>query len=258
MKKREYTYFSEALGEETTVTVGIPEGKQGPYPVLWIDGPGSCRDWFTYTGIEEYAERAGLAVVEADSSKSWGGRDIEDGPYYFDTFLTKELPEYLSQREDLSDRPQDNYITGWSRAAYMALRIGLYHPERYGTIICHSGGNVDAYGLYRDIKGMYPGLLERMFDGISDGMTFENSIFNPERFVEEWKNEAKPFPQMMFYCGSEDPLARVPCVRLSEKMKLWGIPHVFEMVPGIHSWETVDVTIRMALETIERKMKGEA
>ncbi|HJC23708.1 MAG TPA: hypothetical protein H9761_08400 [Candidatus Eisenbergiella merdavium] len=257
MEKKEYTWFSRALGEETMVTAGIPKGVKGPLPVLWIDGPGSCREWFEHTGIEEYAERAGLAVVEVDSSKSWGGRDIEDGHYFFETFLTRELPEYLRERELLSDRPEDNYITGWSRAAYMALRIGLHHPELYGNIICCSGGNVDAYGLYKDIKGMYPGLLERMFDGISDGMTFENSIYNPERFVEDWKNAGKAFPRMLFYCGSEDPLARVPCVRLSEKMKLWGIPHGFELLPGIHSWETVDASIRLALEEIEREKKGE-
>lgn len=250
MNIREYEFASVCMQRSVKFTLMQPAQVKDAYPVLWIGGPGRHREWFEHTGIAEYADQYGLAVVEADSSESWGGRDIEEGHYYFESYFTGELRDYVGKLLPISPSPSDHLITGWSRAGYLALRIGLAHPECYGTVLCNSGGNVDAYGLYKDIGSMYPGLLEKMFDGISNAEDFEKSPFHMEGIVERKWRAGEPFPKMIFHCGEDDPLARIPNVRLSEKMKRWGIEHTLTFVPGGHTWECIDVSIKQALAQV--------
>ena len=257
MKINEVTFESVCMAGKVTFTLMIPGEKKDSYPVLWIGGPGHHKEWFEHTHIAEYADKYGIAVVEADSSESWGGRDIEEGHYLFESYFTKELRDYVMKLIPMSENVKGHYITGWSRAGYLALRIGLAHPDLYGTVLCNSGGNVDAYGLYKDIGSMFPGLLERMFDGISTAGEFESSPFHMENIVENMVKSNAVFPRLIFHCGIEDPLARIPNVRLSEKMKVWGVPHTLCMVEGSHTWECIDISIKNALEHVmdEKKEK---
>lgn len=255
MISKEITLESECMARKVSFTLMIPGKKREHYPVLWIGGPGGHKEWFEHTNIAVYADTYGIAVVEADSSESWGGRDIEEGHYYFETYFTRELRNYVKKIIPISEDVRDHYITGWSRAGYLALRIGLAHPDLYGTVLCNSGGNVDAYGLYKDIGGMFPGLLERMFDGITTAEEFENSPFHMENIVLNMVKSKAEFPQLIFHCGLDDPLARIPNVRLSEKMKMWGIPHRMEFVEGSHTWECIDRSVKHALELIMADVK---
>lgn len=253
MTIKEYSFDSVCMARKVSFTLMTPSDKKEGYPVLWIGGPGRHKEWFENTGIAEYADLYGIAVVEADSSESWGGRDIIDGHYLFESYFTEELRNYVKNIIPFSDNPQEHYITGWSRAGYLALRIGLAHPDLYGTVLCNSGGNVDAYGLYKDIGEMFPGLLERMFEGISSAGEFEKSYFHMENIVETMVKNHDRFPKLIFHCGMDDPLARIPNVRLSEKMKVWGVEHTLTFVEGTHTWKCIDISIKNALKQVMGK-----
>lgn len=255
MTVKEISFESEYLKRKATFSLAAPEEVKEGGKILWIGGPGKHREWIDHTHVADYAEKYNMTIVEADSSESWGGRDVEAGHYFFESYFTKELREYVSTLIPVSSSAKDHFITGWSRAGYLALRIGLSYPDLFGTVLCNSGGNVDPYGLYKDIGGRFPGLLEQMFDGISNGKEFEESRFNMENIVEDMVKNNKTFPRLIFHCGEDDPLARIPNVRLSEKMKMWEVPHTLCFVEGTHTWECVDQSIKHALELVMKEEK---
>lgn len=251
METKEYVLLSECLGGEAKVMIFVPKNRKVPSPVLWTVGPGDHKRWMEQSDICRLAEEAGLMIVSVDTSGTWGGLNRCDENYYFEDYLIKELPSLVSQLYPICEQPEFNYITGFSKGSYIALRMGLLHPERFGYVASIGGGGLDAYSFYYDIGSMNPGLIERMF-GISDPFEFEQSDYNPENLIERLHREGKQFPAVHLFCGEKDALARVVNVRMHYKMERLNITHDLTLIDSGHDWVTVNTSIEKAIEQIKK------
>lgn len=135
---------SRALNMDIALNVILPydhphDYSKNPCKTLWLlHGQGSsASSWMRWTSIERYAMQHGFAVIMPEVQRSFY-RNTAYGMDYF-TFVAEELPRLCREMFRLSDKREDNYIAGLSMGGYGALKVGLTHPEQYGTIASFSG-----------------------------------------------------------------------------------------------------------------------
>ena len=109
------------LGISTAMNILIPlefdNGKQQSskkFPVLWLlhGGGGYHGDWIRFSEIEKYSNMYGVAVVMPDAQNS-SYTDMEFGPKWL-TYFTEELPKYIYSHFPISDKREDNFVSGMS------------------------------------------------------------------------------------------------------------------------------------------------
>jgi putative tributyrin esterase len=93
--------------------------------------------WQRYTTIETAAAMYGLVVIMPSVGRSFY-TDQPNGQRYF-TYLTEELPQYLSDVFDLEPRREDTLIAGVSMGGYGAFKAALRYPERFAAAASISG-----------------------------------------------------------------------------------------------------------------------
>ena len=149
------SYYSNALGLNTSATVSIPQKidtfltkgprktSDGMIPVLWLlHGMGDdCTGWQRYTNLEKYTEARGIAVAVPEVSSLCFYANMKKGLPYLD-FIADEFPATIRDFfPQLSEKPEYNMIAGCSMGGYGAIKVALNHPERFGAVGCFSSGN---------------------------------------------------------------------------------------------------------------------
>ena len=146
-------FFSKALLNHVDVDILLPGvgdndcvgaslediyAPQKPFPVLYLLH-GALDDhtmWLRHTNIEEFAEKAGLAVV-MPSGQNGFYTNAKYGLNYFD-FITKELPLFVQKYFPVSTKREDTYIAGPSMGGYGASKCAL-RPDLYAAFADLSG-----------------------------------------------------------------------------------------------------------------------
>lgn len=254
----EMTFYSEALGSSTDITVIIPTPygidpeeangdyfKEGiKYPVLyllhgtWADH----HDWMRWTSIERYAQKAKLMVVCMEGANSFY-QDMEIGPKYF-TYITEELPRYLRILFPVSDKREDTYIAGLSMGGCGALNLALRKPEMFGATACLSGGLI-----HKVLKGLLDGtnapwpwkaILPPPYDGVGTGI-------DEAPILEELVRSGKPIPRIYLAVGLDD-FVYESTQETREVLDQMGVAYTYEEGPGIHDWVFWDEYIQHAIK----------
>lgn len=140
-------YKSYAIGMDTNVTVILPSPtREDPqietgrkYPVLWLlhGGGGDDMEYLRGTYVQEYAEKAKIAVVSVTGANSCY-LDTQYAHNYF-TMVTEELPNLIYNRFPVSSRREDNAIAGFSMGAAGAVWLAIRRNDRYGLCVPMSG-----------------------------------------------------------------------------------------------------------------------
>ena len=150
MALHKITFYSEMMKMVMGVEVIIPENKWGfsladrpldyRYPVLWLlpGGGYNYTDWARYTALELYSAQAGIAVV-LPSSYYAGYMDTAHGKYPYFSFITEELPPFLTKLFPLSVRREDNFVAGFSMGGYGAFKFAMRYPEKFAACGVFSG-----------------------------------------------------------------------------------------------------------------------
>lgn len=135
------SYQSKALHKQTTVNILFPMDNaiSKPVKVLWaLHGMTDDQSgWLRRTTIEEYAEKMGVCVVMPNADLSFYV-NMAYGADYF-TFISEELPEFLSRFLPISRAKEDNYITGNSMGGYGAFYTAMKCPQKYQAAVSLSG-----------------------------------------------------------------------------------------------------------------------
>ena len=155
-------YFSKVLMHNTEINVVIPtpEGNEqiteaGPtqrydyengLPVVYLlhGAYGDNSSWVRFSNIERYAQAHNIVAVMASVENSLY-QDMVHGNKYF-TFISEELPSFITTLFPVSKKREDTYICGFSMGGYGAWFIGLSCPEKYGKIAGMSAA-MDVAGL---------------------------------------------------------------------------------------------------------------
>jgi putative tributyrin esterase len=139
---------SSVLAGPTDLSVIVPNPKSGgnarqfyssgeTFKVLWLlhAGMGDRNDWLRDTNIGRFVVDRKVIVVmpNALNSDFANHPEFADG-YNFRDFFFDELMPFVHSWFPASDRPEDNFIAGFSMGAAGAWMYGLYRPDRFGGV----------------------------------------------------------------------------------------------------------------------------
>lgn len=223
--------MSQKMGRKIKTVVIVPEQYSDPdlqeeqYPVLYLlHGASGCySDWSTRTNLDDMASDYGVIIVCPDGQDSWYFDSPIDPKMQFETFISKELVNYVDNNYRTIPTPGMRAIAGLSMGGHGALFVAFRHPDVFqscgsmsgGVNICHFPDNwhiKDRLGEYKSNQQLWEshsviGLVDNLKPGqnitIDDGV---NDIFINE-------NNA-----------------------LHEALLKKGIAHDYTVRPGEHTW----------------------
>ena len=277
------SFKSRVLGIMTSVEIILPEcapaanGSEGPVwdgneplPVLYLlHGTGDDQTaWGRNTSIARYVENKKLAVVMPAGNRSVYTNQ-RNGYDYF-TFLTEELPEVCRRIFKLSKKREETFIGGLSMGGYGALKAGLTMSEKYGAILCLSGG-ADRFssmlagytgegqladdGYVRSLKDGAPADYMRLHDFLNTFGRPEDYYGGPDdtyAMIERLAKSGKTPPAIYIAIGTED-IHYEPNIRLRKALDASGFAYTYDEAPGIHEWAFWDKYIQIGLDFLQFK-----
>lgn len=199
------------------------------YPVLYLlhGFGGVASSWSSdKKNLEELASRYNMIIISPYGENSW----YWDSPVLlesqFETFMTKELVEYIDENYKTNPSPKARAITGLSMGGHGGLWLGLNHPDVYGACGSMSGG-VDFRPFPNNWNVKY--LL---------GEFAKNEQRWNDHVVMELVDRIKPAitSAIIIDCGVDDFFYEVN-EKLHKKLLANKIKHDYIVRPGGHTWE---------------------
>ena len=225
-------FFSEGLGRWTRYNVILPDGGEGPFPVLMqLHGlTDDCDSWLERSNLVRYVAELPLVIVLPDGGTSgylnWRSADRLNQHRYEDV-LVRDIPAHLSRHFRVSDGPWA--IGGLSMGGYGAIRLGLKYPDRYASIYAHSS----AFHIADAMNDVDPALLSDVDDA---------SVY---RHADAIANRDQR-PVIAFDCGVDDRLLEHNR-RFHEHLQSLNVDHAYAEFDGGHDWDYWDLHVREAL-----------
>lgn len=247
-------FISYSLNRSVTInvilpTLTCPEALQPvrshvvkeKYPVLYLlhGGINDYSTWERYTSIERYAEERRIAVVTMSSENKCymninaGGKENPlFGHDHLYTFLSEELPEFVTSIFPVTTDPEHTYMAGLSMGGMGTLTCALNHPERYKAIGVFSAA---------------------AFDGSLGGEVLsEDKTYNQIQMLKDLAANGVKLPEIYTAMGEDD--------WGFEGLKAWlklmdelGFAYTLDTIPGYgHEWAFWDIEIEKFLDWIPR------
>lgn len=197
------------------------------YPVLFLlhGVGGNYRTWITVSkpSLPQEANRWNMIIVCPDGQKSWYWDSPADRHYQFETFIGKELVEYIDKNYRTVASPQGRAISGYSMGGHGGLWIGINHPDIFGACGAMSGG-VDIRPFATKWE------MARFL-----GKTYQDDVqLWDNHTVMGILNKIVPGRQaIIFDCGREDMFYQIN-ERLHNELLYRNIPHNYISRPGKH------------------------
>lgn len=248
--------FSTVLQTQTDIRVIIPTPDNNPdsrttpyydrnkrYQVLYLlhGATGDCTVWTRYSNVERYAQQYKLAVVCASVGNSFYVDMAHGGKYM--TFMTKELPAFISHMFPVSDRREDTFIAGISMGGFGTYRLALEEPERFCCAASLSGA-LDVIAMARMYANDPSGGLSDIFEpeDLKPGCDNDLPALAGKRLAE-----GRILPKLYQCCGTEDFLHGLN-VSVRDRLKEQNVDLTYEESQGVHDWEYWDTQIRRVLQ----------
>ena len=227
--------YSDAMHKSIKAVVVRPRdystAKKFPVVYLLHGYSGNYADWLVNdkdkTGIADLADKYDVIIVCADGNySSWYLDSPVDPASKYETYIAKELVNYIDEHySTIADR-SGRAIAGLSMGGYGSLYLAFRHQDVYGACGSMSGGvDLTAYpdNWDKDKRlGSYRQNPKRWEAYSIAGMT---GLLKPGALA------------ITFDCGTEDDFMYQSNVRLHEKLLAAKIPHDFALRPGAHTWE---------------------
>jgi S-formylglutathione hydrolase FrmB len=227
----EVIFASQSLRMDKKLTIVLPgsypNSPEKYYPTVYLLGGhgGDHRQWHELTNLARLVDEYDIIAVCPDGSPdSW----YFDSPIVpnnrYESFIAKDLIDYVDSRYRTIAKPEARGITGLSMGGHGAMFVGLRHPELFGAVAAMSGG-----------------LDLRPFP---DEWGIKKWLGEQKEHSENWESHSvinvidhiKPGQQILFDCGKKDFFIEVNRAT-HEKMKTLEIPHIYEEYPGGHDWD---------------------
>lgn len=255
-------YFSHVLNHNTEINVVIPtpEGdeqitdqatrshynyEEGLPVVYLLHGAyGDNSSWCRNSCIERYAQAHCCVAVMASVENSMY-QDMVHGNQYF-TFMTEELPAYITSLFPVSKKREDTYIAGFSMGGYGAWYLALSCPERYSKVASMSAA-MDIAATYEMGKSGAIGSPFPWKEAFADPDHLagtDKDIFTLYRRVAE-KGQ---LPEMYQACGTRDFLFEMN-EEAHKRLTEMGADITYHVTPdAMHNWDYWDKEIQNILD----------
>ena len=266
------SYFSDALRRNASFSVYLPNDVAPEFRTNCFERPtqtlfllhgytGTGDDWARDTSILSLASQFNLALVCPSGENSFYLDGAATGRKY-ETYVGRELVDYVRSTFGLSGRREDTFIGGISMGGFGAIHTGLAYPETFSKII-----SLSAALITHKVAAMKPGAPD--LDGMAnydyyrlmfgDPEKLLESRNNPETLVKDLMASGKELPGLYLAIGTEDFLYEDNQIfrRFLEKQ---GYPFEYHEGPGAHDfafWNPhIESSIRWLLSGTEGKNNG--
>ncbi len=222
--------YSNAMHKDYKCVVINPDsGKMGKsFPVVYLlhGHSGWYANWLLRVPeLKNRADEYQLMIVCPDGGyNSWYLDSPVDSTVKFETYISREVPEYIDAHYNTRKDRKARAITGLSMGGHGGLFIGFRHAEIFGACGSMSGG-VDLQPFKKNWQ-----LSEKIGDTI--------------RYAENWEKYSvihvietipKDTLRIIIDCGTEDFFYNVNNA-LHQKLLKLKIPHDYIERPGRHEW----------------------
>lgn len=222
-----------ALQKMTSITVILPEGKTGPFPVFYLLH-GLSDDhtaWQRWTSIERYVRDLPLIVVMPNGERGWYTDAVSNPRAAFETLIVRDLIGFVDQTFQTIPTREGRVIAGLSMGGYGAMKLALKHPDMFRAAVSHSGA-VE--------------IASHAFDAASEQDRERIAVFGPnptggeeDVFALAGRLTPETQPALRIDCGVDDFLIEHNR-RFHAHLDKLGVPHEYAEHPGAHDWRYWD------------------
>lgn len=144
VEKREIP--SAVMHKGIPAIVALPEGyaqSQTAYPVVYLlhGYSGNYEGWAKLANLGDFADRYGMIIVCPDGAfDSWYFDIPSDPNCQFETYVSKEVVNFVDQNFRTVASPKGRAIAGLSMGGHGAMYLALRHKDVYGAAGSMSGG----------------------------------------------------------------------------------------------------------------------
>lgn len=222
--------FSSAMNKNIKTVVIKPRSYDGQktFPVLYLlhgysDNYGG---WVNKAPVvKDLADLHGMIIICPDGAfGSWYFDSPVDSSFRFETFVSKELVDWVDKNYKTDPVREARAITGLSMGGHGGLYLGFRHQDVFGACGSMSGG-VDI----RPFPNNWD-LAKRLGSQREHPENWEkNTVMNQLHLLTP--NSSK----IIIDCGTEDFFYDVN-IKLHQELLYRNIPHDFISRPGVHNW----------------------
>jgi len=233
--------FSKSMKKEIKAVVITPETldltKEYPVTYLLHGYSGNYKSWIDgVPQLVNLAEEYQMIIVTPDGnfdSWYWDSPEKEDSQY--ETYISKELVEFIDEKYPTLASKEGRAITGLSMGGHGALYLAIRHQDVFGAAGSQSGG-VDITPFpenwnmksYLGEKSKYPERWE------------EYSVMGQLHLLS--RNNLP----IIIHCGTDDFFYEAN-LKLHQELTYLNIPHTFTANPGGHNWEYWEESVQYHL-----------
>ena len=222
--------YSQSMQKEIKAVVFTPDSYDSGilFPVVYLlhGHGGSYEDWSAEkNGIGKLADLYNVIIVCPDGNRnSWYFDSPVEKTSKYETYISKELVNWIDNRYNTIKNPKGRGITGLSMGGHGALYLAIRHQDIYGVAGSMSGG-VDIRPFPNNWE------LSQKLGSYNEhaGNWEKNTVIN-------MIDQIKPGLAIIVDCGVDDFFYQVNC-RFHEKLLKNKIPHDFIARPGEHNWD---------------------
>lgn len=252
MTSMKINHFSNVLSMNMDCRLLLPDKvePEEKLKVMWLchGGNGDENEWLYHSTVAELVNEQHMAFVTVNANDSCFV-DMPNGKNY-GTYIGEELFGILHQMfKCLSEKREDNYISGLSNGGYGCFWLGLTFPEHFGAIGAFSAGDkADAKP-----KSYRPGTMRpevRMFGAVD----FQGTRFSIKHLARELAKDDRPKPFVYHACGSLDPWLDMNLLVRDcfEEVNCPDYQYVYHQMEGMgHEWRFWDAEIRNFLNYLK-------
>jgi len=238
---------SNAIGRMSQFKAIVPEGKKGPFPVLYLLH-GLSDDhtaWTARTSLERYVESMPLIVVMPNGHRSWYTNAAGKPNENFETYIVSELVSFVDATFPTIPTAQGRALAGLSMGGYGAVKLAVKNPDLFCAAHSFSGA-LDMASRQGGAEDAWSRELNLIFGNhLTDGT---------EDIFAIVKNTPKPaLPAISFDCGIDDFLIEHNR-KLHAHLDKLDIAHIYQEYPGDHNWQYWDLHIQDALPWIAKQL----
>ena len=229
--------FSNAMQKSFNCVVIRPQvkgRKPEAKPVVYLlhGYSGSYSNWLIRVPeLKEYADKYKLIIVCPDGGySSWYFDSPVDSSMKYETYIGKEVPDYIDAHYTTIKNRTGRAITGLSMGGHGGLFLGFRHSNFFGACGSMSGGVDLSYSRNKfDV-------MKRIGDTIAYADNWKKySVINlVDNYPTNLSAETDSLT-IIFDCGTED-FFYTNNHALHEKMVQLKIPHEYIERPGKHEW----------------------
>lgn len=249
--RQEIKVRSDAMNKDVPVIVILPDGYEemnALRTVYLLHGFGdNYKAWSDKGNAGVLADTYGVILVLPDGGyDSWYFDSPVDPTYRYETFVAKELIEYIDSNYRTKAAPTARAIAGLSMGGHGALYLAIRHQDVFGAAGSLSGG-VDIRPFPENW-----GMSKRLGTLAEHPDNWEkNTVIN---MIDQINPDSL---KIIFDCGTEDFFYGVNCA-LHDKLMAAGIPHDFYQRPGVHDWEYWSYSIKYHMLFFDKFFRSNA